>query len=43
MDGEGPFYSCVSRRGNAGLCTERGREVMTQLDAAAEQAFPHAA
>jgi hypothetical protein len=27
MHGEGPFYSCVSRRGNTDLRKDRGREV----------------
>jgi hypothetical protein len=36
MHGEGPFYSCVSRRSNAGLRKERGRELTARLDAAAE-------
>jgi hypothetical protein len=31
MHGEGPFYSCASRRCNADLHKERGREVMAQL------------
>jgi hypothetical protein len=38
MHGEGPFYSCVSRRSNAGLRKERGRELTARLDAAAERA-----
>jgi hypothetical protein len=40
MHGEGPynpFYSCVSRRSNVGLCNERGREVTTQIGAAVER------
>jgi hypothetical protein len=42
MHGEGPFYSCVSHRSNAGLCKEGGREVMARLGAAVERACAHA-
>jgi hypothetical protein len=37
MHGEGPFYSCVSHRSNAGLRKDRGREVMARLDVVAER------
>jgi hypothetical protein len=43
MHREGPFYNYVSRRGNADLRKERGREVTTRLGVAAERACAHVA
>jgi hypothetical protein len=38
MHREGPFYSCVSRRGNVDMRKEKEREVTARLGAAAERA-----
>jgi hypothetical protein len=43
MHGEGPFYSCISRRGNANLRKERAREVTARLSTTAERASASAA
>jgi hypothetical protein len=43
MHGEGPFYSCVSRRSNMGLRKKRRGEVTAQLGVAAGRAYACAA
>jgi hypothetical protein len=39
MHGEGPFYSCVSRRSNMGLRKKRRGEVTSQLGVVAGRAY----